>query len=450
MFSGTFQGIVDTYGVANYKEANPGLFTIITFPFLFGIMYGDIFHGSVLLIGAIYMLLWEEDFIYQRKIGKMGEIFSMAFGGRYLVLLMGIFAIFCGSVYNDCASIPLNVYGSKWQYNNGNGTGTVPGYVMSGKEPYPWGLDPEWSHKANSLQFVNSMKMKFSVVVGVIQMTFGIILGLTNDIYFGDSLSIFFEFLPRICFMLSTFGYMILMILLKMCTDWSVSDAGEAPNLIQTMIKMFLSPGSKLVGPAEQAQGVAGQSALYNPETQAGIQTFLLIVAIISIPIMLFPKALIKHHQWKTRFGSISPFSINEAENVDHDDEHEHSHDHRTVTKHFQLSDELITTGIHTIEFVLGCVSNTASYLRLWALSLAHAELSEVFWNKMIMQYGLNMKPLGFVGFAVWACATTGVLLCMDVLECFLHALRLHWVEFQNKFYQGEGYKFQPFKLGDE
>jgi V-type H+-transporting ATPase subunit a len=46
--------------------------------------------------------------------------------------------------------------------------------------------------------------------------------------------------------------------------------------------------------------------------------------------------------------------------------------------------------------------------------------------------------------FFVFAAVTTGVLMFMDVMECFLHDLRLHWVEFQNKFYKGLGYKFMP------
>jgi V-type H+-transporting ATPase subunit a len=103
---------------------------------------------------------------------------------------------------------------------------------------------------------------------------------------------------------------------------------------------------------------------------------------------------------------------------------------------------------IETIEFILGTVSNTASYLRLWALSLAHSQLAKVFFDNCLNGGFHNGSVIEmYLGFFVFMGATFGVLMCMDLLECTLHTLRLHWVEFQNKFFKGQGRLFTPARL---
>merc|ERR1712085_147530 len=98
-----------------------------------------------------------------------------------------------------------------------------------------------------------------------------------------------------------------------------------------------------------------------------------------------------------------------------------------------------------------GTVSHTASYLRIWALSLAHQQLSLVFFQKTLtMGLVMPFPQNGFMIFFMFGARfviTLGVLMGMDVLECFLHTLRLHWVEFQSKFFKSNGEEFAPFSV---
>ena len=67
------------YSVAKYQEANPGVFTIVTFPFLFAVMFGDWGHGICLLLATLYLIIQEKKLASQ----KLGDIMEMMFGGRY-------------------------------------------------------------------------------------------------------------------------------------------------------------------------------------------------------------------------------------------------------------------------------------------------------------------------------------------------------------------------------
>ncbi|KAK8480708.1 hypothetical protein V6N11_046139 [Hibiscus sabdariffa] len=317
------------------------------------------------------------------------------------------------------------------------------------RDPYPFGVDPSWRGSRSELPFLNSLKMKMSILLGVAQMNLGIILSYFNARFFHNSLDIRYQFVPQMIFLNSLFGYLSLLIIIKWCT-------GSQADLYHVMIYMFLSPTDDL-----------GDNELFWGQRPLQVLC-LLVLALVAVPWMLFPKPFILKKLHSERFQGRNYGMLIPSE-FDPDAEPGPA---RERQEEFNFSEVFVHQMIHSIEFVLGAVSNTASYLRLWALSLAHSELSTVFYEKVLLlawgqanhgfcilaeklENNLFSWSLGqydnivirLVGLAVFAFATAFILLMMETLSAFLHALRLHWVEFQNKFYHGDGYKFKPFSF---
>ncbi|KAL7127334.1 hypothetical protein ABFS83_14G247400 [Erythranthe nasuta] len=421
-FTNAYQEIVDAYGVAKYQEANPAVYAVVTFPFLFAVMFGDWGHGICLLLGALFLLAREKKFASQ----KLGSFMEMLFGGRYVLLLMSLFSIYCGLIYNEFFSVPFHIFGSS-AYNCRDATCSDARTVglIKDRDTYPFGVDPSWRGSRSELPFLNSLKMKMSILFGLAQMNLGIILSYFNARYFNNSLDIKYQFVPQMIFLNSLFGYLSLLIIIKWCT-------GSQADLYHVMIYMFLSPFEDL-----------GDNKLF--WGQGVLQVILLFSALVAAPWMLFPKPFILKRLHTERFQgrTYGVLGTSDMYNDEEPDSARQPHE-----EEFNFSEVFVHQMIHAIEFILGAVSNTASYLRLWALSLAHSELSTVFYEKvLLLAWGYDNIIIRLVGLAVFAFATSFILLMMETLSAFLHALRLHWVEFQNKFYSGDGYKFRPFSF---
>ncbi|OTF75596.1 hypothetical protein BLA29_013251, partial [Euroglyphus maynei] len=119
--------------------------------------------------------------------------------------------------------------------------------------------------------------MKLSVILGVAQMFFGVLLSYFNHRFFAKQLNVLCEFIPQVIFMMSIFGYMNLLIFFK----WMKYDskmAGDAPSILITLINMFLMKYDDPHSPPPMYGG------------QRFFQTLLLFSALMCVPWMLITK----------------------------------------------------------------------------------------------------------------------------------------------------------------
>lgn len=276
-FTESFQQIVSTYGCPTYGEVNPAFFTIITFPLLFGVMFGDILHGFIVFCLSIYLCFGKDMII------KTNGIFKPLVPARYLLLLMGFFATFCGFLYNDLAGLSLMMFKSCYKpQRNFEDEFEV---VRESNCAYPFGNDHFWKHSFKEYPFLNSYQMKISVIIAVLQMSLGVILKLVNSIHFGKTIDIIFEFLPQFIFLLALFGYMDLLIVMKWLTNYPKTN--EAPSIITCCIDLFLGHGKDKI---EQVF-----------EGQKSVNLILLIILGVCVPWMMLPKPFILKSKHKNQ-----------------------------------------------------------------------------------------------------------------------------------------------------
>jgi V-type H+-transporting ATPase subunit a len=348
-FTEAFQTIVNAYGTATYQEVNPALPVIITFPFLFAVMFGDFGHAVIMLSAALAMIYWEKPL---KKVSF--ELFAMVYYGRYIALVMAVFSIFTGLIYNDVFSKSMTLFDSAWEwdvpadYTTGN---AIHAKLKVGYR-YPLGLDWMWHDTDNDLLFTNSYKMKMSIILGWAHMTYSMCFSYINARHFKKPVDIWGNFVPGMIFFQSIFGYLVLCIIYKWTVDW-FEIGKQPPGLLNMLIYMFLQPGS-----------VDKNEQLY--PGQAFVQVTLLLLAFAQVPILLFLKPFYlrwEHNQARAKgyrgLGERSHVSA-----LDGDDDNGHVMDGRPseddgvgmITQdldeeheEFEFSEVMIHQVIHTI-----------------------------------------------------------------------------------------------------
>ncbi|MFO7821501.1 MAG: V-type ATPase 116kDa subunit family protein [Lentisphaeria bacterium] len=93
-----FQRIIAAFGAPRYDEVEASLFVALSFVLMFGVMFGDVGQGAVIMLAGLFMLKSKSPFI--RKISDVGYMLLMCGGGSV------IFGFLYGSFFGSEEVLP--------------------------------------------------------------------------------------------------------------------------------------------------------------------------------------------------------------------------------------------------------------------------------------------------------------------------------------------------------
>jgi V/A-type H+-transporting ATPase subunit I len=89
------QSVIDNFGIPSYHETNPLVFMILTFPLIYGLMFGDFGEGPIFLALGLSLLY------LKRKKVKIFEIGQLFVNGAELIVMLGVGITIFGFVFGD-------------------------------------------------------------------------------------------------------------------------------------------------------------------------------------------------------------------------------------------------------------------------------------------------------------------------------------------------------------
>jgi V/A-type H+-transporting ATPase subunit I len=179
-----YEKIVTGFGLPNYFEVDPTIFMVISFPVIFGLMFGDVGHGLLLLFFSVLL------YFINKKGVETSELFEYMLRGSPLLIMCSIAAIFFGFLYGELfgSELYFHIFDHNIQEIFGlsileivevssHTLESVLSEIAGFSIPVPFPFSP----------FENPMLLLLiSLYVAIIQITFGLILGLINEIRKGN------------------------------------------------------------------------------------------------------------------------------------------------------------------------------------------------------------------------------------------------------------------------